>query len=131
MLIACDYRKVYEEGVSSPSIPDAITHYQDQHLTARNLAPLTRLNYASDFKQLRRYLTDELRLVLIDQVRPLHLDGYLVTLDQRGLRGSSRRRTVATIRSLFRFVAVPARWRAGLVTIMRLFKDGPGAIIRA
>lgn len=40
----------------------------------------------------------------IDQVRPRHLDGFLVTLDQRGLRGSSRRRKVATIRSLFRFL---------------------------
>jgi site-specific recombinase XerD len=32
------------------------------------------------------------------------LQGFLVTLDRRGLRGSSRRRTVATIRSLFRFL---------------------------
>jgi site-specific recombinase XerD len=90
--------------VSPPTITDAITQYQAEHLTARNLAPLTRLNYASDLKQVGRYLTEQLGLVQIDQVRPRHLDGFLVTLDQRGLRGSSRRRKVATIRSLFRFL---------------------------
>ncbi|MBA2595109.1 MAG: tyrosine-type recombinase/integrase [Chloroflexia bacterium] len=90
--------------MSSLTIPDAITQYQDEHLTARNLAPLTRLIYASDLKQVGRYLTEQLGLVHIDQVRPRHLDGFLVTLDQRGLRGSSRRRKVATMRSLFRFL---------------------------
>ena len=40
----------------------------------------------------------------IDQVQPRYLHGFLVTLDRRGLRGSSRRRKVATIRSLFRFL---------------------------
>ena len=40
----------------------------------------------------------------IDQVRPQHLEGFLVTLDERGLRGSSPRRKVAAIRSLFRFL---------------------------
>lgn len=104
MVIDRDYRKVYREGVPSLSISDAMTQYQDKHLTARNLAPLTRLNYASDLKQVGRYLTEQLGLLHIDQVRPRHLDGFLVTLDHRGLRGSSRRRKVATIRSLFRFL---------------------------
>jgi integrase/recombinase XerC len=90
--------------VSSLTISEAITRYQDEHLTARNLAPLTRLNYASDLKQVARYLTEELGLERIDQVQPRYLQGFLVTLDRRGLRGSSRRRKVATIRSLFRFL---------------------------
>ena len=51
---------MYSEEVKSPSIDDAITQYQDGYLAARNLAPLTRLNYASDLKQLARYLTEEL-----------------------------------------------------------------------
>jgi site-specific recombinase XerD len=90
--------------MSSPTIHAAIEQYLAGYLTARNLAPLTRINYASDLKQVARYLTDQLGLVRVDQVRPRHLDGFLVTLDQRGLRGSSRRRKVATIRSLFRFL---------------------------
>ena len=86
------------------SIEEAIARYRDEHLTARNLAPLTRINYLSDLGQVHRYLTERLGLVYVDQVLPRHLDGFLVTLDQRGLRGSSRRRKVATIRSLFRFL---------------------------
>jgi site-specific recombinase XerD len=104
MPIDSDYRKFYDEAVSSPTIIDAITQYQDQFLTARNLAPLTRLNYRSDLKQLGHYLTEDLGLERIDQVQPRYLQGFLVTLDRRGLRGSSRRRKVATIRSLFRFL---------------------------
>jgi site-specific recombinase XerD len=91
--------------MSSPTISDAIQQYLDGYLTSRNLAPLTRVNYASDLKHLKRYLTERLGLVHIDQVRPHHLDGYLSSLDEQGLKGSSRRRKVATIRSLFRFLA--------------------------
>lgn len=82
----------------------AIIQFQDEYLTARNLAPLTRVNYASDLKQLQRYLVEDLGLETIDQVQPRALQGFLVTLDRRGLRGSSRRRKVATIRTFFRFL---------------------------
>ncbi len=88
----------------SPSIQDALALFADQHLAARNLAPLTRSSYGSDLKQLARYLTEELGLERVDQMQPRYLQGFLVTLDRRGLRGASRRRKVATIRSLFRFL---------------------------
>ena len=90
--------------MSTPTIAEAIQQYLDGYLTARNLAPLTRTNYASDLKHLSRYLTEQLGLTLIDQVQPRHLDGYLATLDAKGLKGSSRRRQVSTIRSLFTFL---------------------------
>jgi site-specific recombinase XerD len=90
--------------VNALSIDDAITLFQEQYLAARNLAPLTRTSYGSDLKQLSHYLTEELGLERIDQVQPRSLQGFLVTLDRRGLRGSSRRRKVATIRALFRFL---------------------------
>lgn len=82
----------------------AIVQFRDEYLTARNLAPLTRVNYASDLKQLQRYLVEDLGLETIDQVQSRYLQGFLVTLDRRGLRGSSRRRKVATIRAFFRFL---------------------------
>ena len=90
--------------MSSPTISEAITRYLDGYLTARNLAPLTRINYASDLKHLARYLTERLGIATIDRVLPRHLDGYLSTLDAKGLKGSSRRRKVATIRSFFGFL---------------------------
>lgn len=106
MPIDSDYRKVYDERVKSPapSIEMAITQFGDEYLTARNLAPLTRVNYTSDLKQLQRYLVEDLGLETVDQVQPRSLQGFLVTLDHRGLRGSSRRRKVATIRAFFRFL---------------------------
>src|SRR5215212_10995296 len=88
----------------APTIHEAIEEYLAGYLTARNLAPLTRINYASDLKHVARYLTERLGLTTIPQVLPRHLDGYLVTLDTKGMRGSSRRRHVATIRSLFSFL---------------------------
>ena len=45
-----------------PAIPNAIERYLKGYLTARNLAPLTRVNYASDLKHLARYLTERLGL---------------------------------------------------------------------
>jgi site-specific recombinase XerD len=95
---------VYRGRVRSLSIDDAIVLFQDQYLAARNLAPLTRTSYGSDLRQLARYLAKELGLERVDQVQPRYLQGFLVTLDRRGLRGSSRRRKVVTIRSLFRFL---------------------------
>jgi site-specific recombinase XerC len=86
--------------VSFLTITEAITQYQNGFLAARNLAPLTRVNYL----QRVRYLTEQMKLERIDQVRPPHLDGFPITLDQRGLRGSSRRRKVAIIGSLFHFL---------------------------
>ena len=91
-------------GCLPPPFKRPIEQYLAGYVTARNLAPLTRINYASDLKHLNRYLTERLQLTTIDQVRPHHLDGYLVTLDTKGMRGSSRRRHVATIRSLFTFL---------------------------
>lgn len=90
--------------MSTPTIPEAIAQFRDGHLAARNLAPLTRVNYASDLKQVGRYLEERLGLERIGQVRLRHLDGFLVTLDERGLKGSSRRRKVATVRALFRYL---------------------------
>jgi site-specific recombinase XerD len=90
--------------MSPATIHAAIEQYLAGYLTARNLAPLTRINYASDLKHLTRFLTEQLHLATIDQVKPRHLDGYLSTLDAKGLKGSSRRRQVATILSLFTFL---------------------------
>jgi site-specific recombinase XerD len=90
--------------VSTPTIEEAIARFRDGYLAARNLAPLTRTNYASDLKQLGRYLGERLGLERVGQVLPRHLDGFLVTLDERGLKGSSRRRKVATTRALFRYL---------------------------
>ena len=90
--------------MSPLAIADACTTEQDEHLTAHTLAPLSRLNYGSDLKRIACYLTQELGLERVDQVQPRYLDGVHVTLNRRGPRGSSRRRHIATICSLCRFL---------------------------
>jgi site-specific recombinase XerD len=45
--------------MSTPTIQEAIKQYLAEHVTARNLAPLTRLSYASDLKLVHRWLTEQ------------------------------------------------------------------------
>src|SRR5215210_1671020 len=85
-------------------IPDAVTQYRDVYLASRNLAYLTRRNYLGDLADVTEHLGDRLGLVTVDQVQHHHLEGYLAVLDQRGLKGSSRRRKVSTIKSFFGFL---------------------------
>src|SRR5215212_700952 len=85
-------------------ISDAINQYRDGYLAARNLAPLTRINYLCDLADVARYLTEQLQLRTVDQVHRRYLEAYLATLDTRGLKGSSRRRKVASLKSFFGFL---------------------------
>lgn len=85
-------------------IETAIAHYRDHFLAARNLAPLTRTNYLLDLKDLARWLAEHAQIDDLVRVKRTHLEGYLAHLDQRGLKGSSRRRRVATLRSFFGFL---------------------------
>src|SRR5215218_6859292 len=92
-----------ETTPSSLSLPEALALYQAEYLAARNLAPRTREEYSRDLADLVRYLSERAHLVAVDQVQRRHLEGYLAELDRRGLKGSSRARKVAAIRSLFGF----------------------------
>ncbi len=47
------------------TIDEAIAQYLEAYPTARNLAPLTRVSYASDLKHLPRYLTERLSITAI------------------------------------------------------------------
>jgi site-specific recombinase XerD len=85
-------------------LDDAVALYRDQYLAARNLAPLTRTNYLLDLKDLVRWLAERELTARVDQIERNHLERYLAHLDARGLKGSSRRRRVATLRSFFGFL---------------------------
>lgn len=88
----------------APTIDDALVRYRDVFLASRNLAPLTRRNYGGDLRDVARFLTERCALARVDQVEHRHLAGYLAVLDERGLKGSSRRRKVSTIKSFFGFL---------------------------
>jgi site-specific recombinase XerD len=82
----------------------ALTQYQALFLTARNLAPRTRREYVNDVDDLVDFLTSACAVFDAAAVTPFHLEAFLADLDRRGLRGSSRRRKVASLRSFFGYL---------------------------
>lgn len=85
-------------------LPEALALYRQEHLAARNFAPETRRKYAEDLTQLVTHLTGPLNLARVDTVERRHLENFLAKLDRDGLKGTSRRRKVAAIRSFFAFL---------------------------
>ena len=86
--------------------------YLEQHLPARNLARRTRDEYHSDLKQAIDFFESQLAIRSARSIERRHLEAFLAELDRRGLKGSSRRRKVATLRSFFGYL----HW-AGLTPI--------------
>jgi site-specific recombinase XerD len=58
----------------------------------------------ASLRDLLTYLRESCQLAHVGHVERRHLEGYLGSLDSRGLSGSYRRRIVAAIRSLFAFL---------------------------
>lgn len=85
------------------SLADALEQYQSGFLTARNLAPRTRIEYGNDLRDLVTFLGTR-EVTSVREVERKHLEAYLAELDRRELKGSSRRRKVASIRSFFGFL---------------------------
>jgi site-specific recombinase XerD len=82
----------------------ALDQYRSQYIAARNLARRTRTEYQADLRQAIDFLIDVLQLTHPSQVERRHLESFLAELDRRGLKGSSRRRKVATLRSFFGYL---------------------------
>jgi site-specific recombinase XerD len=82
----------------------ALEQYRSEYVAARNLARRTRTEYLADLRQAIEFLTRELQLSHPSQVERRHLESFLAELDRRGLKGSSRRRKVAALRSFFGYL---------------------------
>lgn len=85
------------------SLTEALDLYQVEFLAARNLAPRTRVEYLNDLRDLVAFLATR-GIAGVSDVERTHLEAYLAELDRRELKGSSRRRKVASIRSFFGFL---------------------------
>jgi integrase/recombinase XerD len=88
----------------TPRIAEAVQAYETTHIAARNFAARTRVEYRRDLQDLATFLVERCRLARPSAVGKPHLEAYLADLDRRGLRGSTRRRKVAAIRSFFGFL---------------------------
>src|SRR4051812_21297221 len=84
-------------------LDEALRTYEEVHLASRNFAPRTRREYLTDLRQLCEYL-GRLGVKRVDRVALLHLEGFLAELDRQHLTGSTRRRKLAALRSLFQFL---------------------------
>jgi len=92
-------------NVSVPvTLEGALTAYKDVFLAGRNLAPRTRKEYLTDLAQLSTYLATAAGVSTVQAATRTHLEGFLASLDQQQLTGSTRRRKVAAIRSFFLFL---------------------------
>jgi integrase/recombinase XerD len=96
---------------TSISFEEALTAYRCTFLARRNLALRTRKEYLTDLRQLTEYLRG-VGVMTVAAVERLHLEGFLATRDEHQLAGTTRRRKVAAIRSLFLFLE-DARQRTG------------------
>src|SRR4051794_35207482 len=93
------------DSVASPTtLVGALELYRDLFLTSRNLAARTRHEYSADLQDLITFLDERCFIHSLSSVEKKHLEGYLAELDRRGFAGSTRRRKVASIRSLFWFL---------------------------
>src|SRR5919202_5447451 len=99
------------------SLTAALELYETEFLAARNLAFRSRREYLNDLKDLLVYLTSVAVVSDPAQVSRRHLDGYLAELDRRGFSGATRRRKVASIRSLFSFLQ-----DAGIISVSPALK---------
>ena len=91
-------------GNGPTTFEDALGQYRELLLASRNLAPKTRREYTNDLTDLFAFLRSRHHIATVAKVERLHLESYLAELDARGLTGNTRRRKVASIRSLFGFL---------------------------
>lgn len=83
---------------------EALSGYATEFLAARNLARRTREEYLKDLREVASYVAEQLHIEDVRLVERRHLESFLAELDRRELKGSSRRRKVSSIRSLFSYL---------------------------
>jgi len=86
------------------TLTEALTLYEREFLAGRNLAPLTRQAYLRDLHELLDDVSTRCGVSDCIAVGRAHLEGFLATLDARGLSGAYRRRKIAALRSFFGFL---------------------------
>ncbi len=88
-------------------LADAIQEFLDHYLRGERAAsPHTLRNYAADLRQFREFLGPDTEVAAIDHLR---IREFLAALHGRGAAKSSLARRLATLRSLFRYLAREGR----------------------
>lgn len=95
---------LFAQTFTETSLTAAFAEYRAVFLAGRNLAKRTRAEYGRDVADLARFLKGACGLSSTSQVDKHHLELYLQELDRRLYASETRRRRVAVIRSVCRFL---------------------------
>ena len=86
------------------TLGQGLDRFATQYLPGRNLAARTRTEYVADLQDALTYIKEAGGVARVTEVTRGHLERYLAHLDQRGLKGSTRRRKATSLRVFFRFL---------------------------
>jgi site-specific recombinase XerD len=90
--------------LSRRSLSDCFDRYVEWLATTRRYAERSRREYRDDVAGVVQYLQERCRIRSATMVQRRHLAGYLAHRDALGHAASTRRRSVAAIRSFFAFL---------------------------
>jgi integrase/recombinase XerC len=85
------------------SLAEALDRFISVGMPARNLSDNTRLAYQHDLAELLTFLAGR-QVLRLDQVTLPHLEAFQAELEQRGHKGSTRKRKTAAIKSFFKWL---------------------------
>ena len=88
-------------GQKALSLEEAFTRFRDVEMPARNLSQETRRGYTYDLSE---WVASTPPSLLVSALSTDVIQHYLSALDERGLRGSTRHRKVAAIKTFLRFL---------------------------
>src|SRR5512144_3304883 len=94
-------KKEESPGQEELSVAEALTRFRHVEMLARNLSPPTRRGYTYD---LTEWVATTPPSLLVSALSTDVIAHYLSALDERGLRGSTRHRKVAAIKTFLRFL---------------------------
>src|SRR5512135_140011 len=94
-------KKEGSPGQQEFSVAEALTRFRDVETPARNLSPQTRRGYTYDLSEWMATTSPSLPVSTLSTDAISH---YLAALDERGLKGSTRHRKVAAIKTFLRFL---------------------------
>src|SRR5512144_47088 len=94
-------KKAGSKGQEELLLPEALARFCEVEMPARNLSPETRRGYSYDLSEWVATTPSSLAVLALSTDV---IARYLSTLDERGLRGSTRHRKVAAIKTFLRYL---------------------------
>ena len=104
-------RSPSRQPAEAPSLDllERLFEYAGSYFRLRNFAEATRRGYLSDQLLFVRYLKAEHGVSRVTEVKRTHIVDYLSQAERRGLRGATRARKLAALRSFFGYLEEAGR----------------------